>query len=88
MLLQYALDWGLFPDDETLKQIIHEGESFAGDHTAEELRWPEEPLRTSLFRGLAKLGVARFAKKYPGVKAALLQSMLATVCKYYKIILG
>eukprot|EP00803_Ostreobium_quekettii_P008826 evm.model.scf_2565.1 EVM.evm.TU.scf_2565.1 scf_2565:1050-6339(-) len=84
----YALDRGLLPDDETLMQVIQDGESFASDHTPEELRWPEEPLRTALLRGLAKLGVARFAKKYPGVKAALLQSLLATICKYYRIVLG
>lgn len=37
-------------------------------HTLEELRWPAEPLRTTLLRGLGKLGVARYAQKYEAVQ--------------------
>jgi hypothetical protein len=37
-------------------------------HTLEELQWPAEPLRTTLLRGLSKLGLARYAQKYEAVQ--------------------
>ena len=88
LVLQAALSRGLLPDDETLQQLKNDKEAFTINRSPKELRWPEEPLRTSLIRGLAKLGVARFTRKYPGVTLALVQSLLATVCKYYRIVLG
>lgn len=39
-------------------------------HTLEELRWPAEPLRTTLLRGLGKLGLARYAQKYEAVQVS------------------
>lgn len=75
------------PDDETLKQLIHERELFLTDLGIGDLQWPCEPLRETLTRGLAKLGVARFAKKYPGVQETLLLSIIQSVCQYYKIVL-
>jgi hypothetical protein len=88
MTWRAALDRGLLPDDEAIKQILAAKESFAAGHSVEELQWPAEPLRTMLIRVLAKLGVSRFAQKYPGVKEALLKSILEVVCKYHKTIAG
>ena len=34
------------------------------------------------------MGVARFAKKYPGVREALLSSLLESVTKYYRALAG
>lgn len=43
---------------------------------------------TLLIRVLAKLGVAHFARKYPGVKDALLRSVLETACAYHRALAG
>ncbi|KAF8064522.1 viaA [Scenedesmus sp. PABB004] len=64
-----ALNRGLLPDDDVIQQLLASGELVVGGGaSAEELAWPAEPLRTTLLRGLGKLGVARFARKYPAVK--------------------
>jgi hypothetical protein len=66
-----ALDRGLLPDEMALQQIVASGEeSFTQGRTAEELKWPEEPLNTMMVRLFSKLGAARFAKKYPAVKVS------------------
>jgi hypothetical protein len=44
--------------------------------------WPAEPLRTTLVRAMAKLGVARFAAKYPAVREALMRSVLDAVAAF------
>lgn len=45
---QMAFERGLAPDDDTLLQLTQEYESpFAGE-AIEHLRWPEEPLRSTL----------------------------------------
>lgn len=75
---------GLLPDDEAIQQLQHNGEAFTRGHTLEELRWPAEPLRTTLLRGLGKLGVARYAQKYEAVQDALIKSLLEMVCVYYR----
>ena len=41
----------------------------------------------AVFRGLGKLGVARFAKKYPGVMETIILSIVQSVCRYYRILL-
>lgn len=46
------------------------------------LVWPAEPLRTTLVRAMAKLGVARFASKYPAVREALMRSVLDAVASF------
>lgn len=84
-----CLNRGLLPDQEALSQICREGaEPFTAGHSAEELLWPEEPLRGVLLRGLARLGVARLAHKYPAVQAALLKSVLELVVTYHRQLLG
>ncbi|GBF95418.1 hypothetical protein Rsub_08380 [Raphidocelis subcapitata] len=83
-----CLNRGLLPDLEALSQCARDGEAFAAGRSAEELLWPEEPLRGALLRGLSRLGVARLAKKYPAVEEALLRSVLGTVVAYYKELLG
>ncbi len=78
-----ALARGLLPDDEALAQLCGAADapgtgvaSFFAGRAPAELAWPEEPLRGALLRGLAKLGVTRFATKYPAVTEALLKSVL------------
>jgi hypothetical protein len=69
-----ALDRGLLPDEMALQQIVASGEeSFTEGRTAEELKWPEEPLNTMMVRLFSKLGAARFARKYPAVKVSCWQ---------------
>lgn len=63
-----SLNRGLLPDDEAIQQLKSSGEGFTVGHSVEDLAWPAETLRTTLLRGLAKLGVSRFAQKYPAVK--------------------
>lgn len=63
-----CLNRGLLPDLESLSQLVRDGEPFTAGHHPEELLWPAEPLRGALLRGLARLGVARLAKKYPAVQ--------------------
>jgi hypothetical protein len=58
----------LLPDDEAIQQLKSSGEGFTAGHSVEDLAWPVEPLRTTLLRGLAKLGVSRLAQKYPAVQ--------------------
>lgn len=48
--MQAALERGLAPDDETLKQLTQEQDSPFEGMTAESLRWPDEPLRSILIR--------------------------------------
>ncbi len=43
MMWRAALDRGLLPDDEVIRQISGQ-EAFAKGRSVEELRWPEEPL--------------------------------------------
>jgi hypothetical protein len=45
-------------------------------HSLEELQWPANPLRTTLLRGLGKLGLARYAQKYDAVQVGLAGSFL------------
>jgi hypothetical protein len=63
-----SLNRSLLPDDEAIQQLKSSGEGFTVGHSVEDLAWPVEPLRTTLLRGLAKLGVSRFAQKYPAVQ--------------------
>jgi hypothetical protein len=63
-----SLNRSLLPDDEAIQQLKSSGEGFTVGHSVEDLAWPAEPLRTTLLRGLAKLGVSRFAQKYPAVQ--------------------
>lgn len=37
---------------------------------------------------LSQLGVARFARKYPGVMDALLRALLELICKYNRTVMG
>ncbi|KAF6255953.1 hypothetical protein COO60DRAFT_1296414 [Scenedesmus sp. NREL 46B-D3] len=83
-----SLNRGLLPDDEAIQQLKSSGESFTAGHSVEDLAWPAEPLRTTLLRGLAKLGVSRFAQKYPAVQEALLRSLLELTCTYHKRLAG
>jgi hypothetical protein len=76
---------GLLPDDEALAQLIRDGD---GGREPSELAWPAEPLRTTLLRGLGKLGVAAFAGRYPAVQAALLTSLLQTGVTYHRRMAG
>ena len=47
---QMAFERGLAPDDDTLAQLVQERDSpFAGEPVAR-LRWPDEPLRSTLIR--------------------------------------
>jgi hypothetical protein len=43
--LQAALERGLLPDNETLKQLVLDPELPIGGRSPESLSWPEEPLR-------------------------------------------
>ncbi|KAK9816841.1 hypothetical protein WJX72_005809 [[Myrmecia] bisecta] len=88
LLWKAALERGLVPDDETLKQLTEERGSFVAGREVESLRWPEDPLRFVLIRSLSTLGVARFAKKYPAVLDALLRSILELIVKYQKVVSG
>ena len=45
-----ALDRGLLPDDETLKQLTEERDSLVAGKQVASLRWPEDPLRPVLIR--------------------------------------
>lgn len=63
-----SINRGLLPDDEAILQLKRNNEGFTVGHSVNELAWPPEPLRTTLLRGLGKLGVARFAQKYPAVQ--------------------
>lgn len=54
----------------------------AADDNDTDLVWPAEPLRTTLVRAMAKLGVARLAGKYPAVREALLRSVLDATAAY------
>lgn len=83
-----SLNRGLLPDDEAIQQLKSSGEGFTVGHSVEDLAWPAEPLRTTLLRGLAKLGVSRFAQKYPAVKEALLRSVLELTCTFHKRLAG
>uniref|UniRef100_A0A7S0RJC1 VWFA domain-containing protein n=1 Tax=Chlamydomonas leiostraca TaxID=1034604 RepID=A0A7S0RJC1_9CHLO len=84
-----ALDRGLLPDDMALQQIVASGEeAFTAGRSAEELKWPEEPLNTMMVRLFSKLGAARFARKYPAVKDALLKSVLEATVKYHRAVAG
>lgn len=49
-------------------------------HTLEELRWPAEPLRTTLLRGLGKLGLARYAQKYEAVQVSAAPAPAGSIC--------
>lgn len=46
--LQLALERGLLPDDETLKQLTEERGSLVSRMSVASLQWPAEPLRTVL----------------------------------------
>lgn len=65
-----SINRGLLPDDEAILQLKRSNEGFTVGHSVEELAWPPDPLRTTLLRGLGKLGVARFAQKYPAVQVS------------------
>jgi hypothetical protein len=82
-----ALSEGLLPacDDEHLSVAGAGagGSGRAGGASADlVLVWPPEPLRTTLVRVMAKLGVARFAHKYPAVREALMRSVLDAVAAF------
>lgn len=46
--LQLALERGLLPDDETLKQLTEERGSLVSNVPVAALQWPAEPLRPVL----------------------------------------
>ena len=48
--VQMALERGLLPDDETLKQLTEEADSLVAGRDPASLRWPAEPLRMVLIR--------------------------------------
>ena len=48
--MQMALERGLLPDDETLKQLMEEPDSLVAGRDPASLRWPAEPLRLVLIR--------------------------------------
>ena len=54
------------------------------DSLSSHCRWPDEPLRSVLVRRLSRLGVARFAQRYPALCETLLRSILELTVKYYK----
>jgi hypothetical protein len=81
---QTSLERGLVPDDGTLRQLSDEADSAVFGVPVAELRWPDDPLRAVLIRTLSTLGVARFAKKYPAVRQALLRGLLDLTVTYYK----
>lgn len=83
-----SLERGLLPDDNTLNQLISDEELFTLGCGVPDLKWPPEPLRETLIRGLSGLDIARFTKKYPGVRDALLMSLLQTIHAYYKALAG
>ncbi|GAB4823718.1 hypothetical protein N2152v2_010764 [Parachlorella kessleri] len=88
LLWKAALERGLVLDDATIQQLTMERDSpFAGQQV-EDLRWPDEPLRSVLVRRLSRLGVARFAQRYPALCETLLRSILELTVKYYKTIIG
>ncbi|KAL6778245.1 hypothetical protein ACKKBG_A17460 [Auxenochlorella protothecoides x Auxenochlorella symbiontica] len=88
LIWQAALQEGLVPDDETLVAMAENPGFVGGDRKLEDLRWPDEPLRAALLRGVTVLGVGRFAKKYPAVLQALLKSLVQVVCQYQKTVSG
>ena len=53
MCLQASLERGLAPDDETLRQLTQDQDSPFAGMAVENLRWPDEPLRSSLIRKLS-----------------------------------
>ncbi|KAG2483511.1 hypothetical protein HYH03_017619 [Edaphochlamys debaryana] len=86
-----ALNRGLLPDDNTILQLVAEGDDFAAacaDAPLERLSWPEEPLRTMMIRALSKLNIGRLCKKYPAVRDSLLRSVLEVVVRYHKLLAG
>lgn len=85
---QASLERGLLPDDNTLCQLMADKELFTIGCEESDLKWPPEPLRQTLVRGLSSLDIARFTKKYSGVRDALLMSLLQTVCNYYRALAG
>lgn len=48
--MQLALERGLLPDDETLKQLVDEKGSAVYGQSIAALQWPVEPLRSVLIR--------------------------------------
>lgn len=58
---QAALERGLLPDDETLKQLLLDPELPIGGRDLGSLRWPEEPLRFVLIRAPLGLMLCRLA---------------------------
>ena len=53
--VQMALERGLLPDDETLKQLTEEPDSLVAGRDPSSLRWPAEPLRMVLIRRAVSL---------------------------------
>ena len=45
-----ALERGIAPDDEAIRQIIQERNSPLAGMSVEAVRWPEEPLRSAMIR--------------------------------------
>lgn len=78
-----ALSEGLLPAcaDEHLS-IAADASAGANSNANADDVWPAEPLRTTLVRAMAKLGVARFASKYPAVREALMRSVLDAVAAF------
>jgi hypothetical protein len=50
LLWKAALERGLVPDDDTIRQLAAEKDSPLAGKGPEELAWPEEPLRGVLIR--------------------------------------
>ena len=48
--LQMALERGIAPDDEAIRQIIQERNSPLAGMAVDTVRWPEEPLRSAMIR--------------------------------------
>lgn len=53
---QAALQEGLVPDDETLITMAETPGFVGGNRKLEDLRWPDEPLRTALLRRMGEGG--------------------------------
>ena len=53
--LQMALERGIAPDDEAIRQIIQERNSPLAGMAVDTVRWPEEPLRSAMIRAPSEL---------------------------------
>lgn len=63
-----ALERGLLPDDETLKQLTEEQDSHVCGRNPSHLRWPSEPLREVLIRKPALYQKQAIHQASPGLQ--------------------